>query len=527
MRRRTFLNTVGSAMALSSFGLPVLAQTTRANTLKYSPSEGLAILDPHFTTIHITTMYGHNVYDTLYGVDDKFKAHPQMAEGHEISADGLTWMIRLRDGLKFHDGEPVRAQDCIASIKRWGSRNSLGLTLMGYVEEMTAADDRTIRIQLKSPFGVLPEVLATPVASPCFIMPERVAQTPITEQVTESIGSGPLKFNKGEFVPGQRAIFERNADYVPRTEAPIFTVGSKEVYFDIVDWNKIADQATATAALQSGEIDWLENVNLDLLQLLQSVPGVTVDVLDDGIRNCLRFNQSNAPFKDNPALRRAVASAIDQDLFTEALLGPNDVPRCESMYSCKLEGVPQLGADLMGGPKDYAAIAAKVKEAGYNGEKIVILSAVDTATVSPMGPVLVDTLQKIGMNVELQSMDINTYVSRRAMTEPVEQGGWSIFLFLINTPLTANPLATVYARGLGMQGYPGNNDDPELEGLLRDWIAAGEAERDAALNKVHAHLWETVPAVPLANYSTYTAYRSDLTGRVPMVNPVPWGIRRA
>ncbi len=527
MKRRTFMMGLGAAAAASHFPIPALAQDPRARTLIYVPPAGLSILDPHFTTINQTAYYGHYVYDMLYSTDSQFRAVPQMAEGHIVSDDKLTWLIKLRPGLKFHDGEPVRAQDCVASIKRWGKRDGSGVTLLSYTEELTAADDNTIKFRLKKPFGILPDALAHPVASPCMIMPERVAAADITQQVTESIGSGPMKFIKDEFIPGEHAMFERNSDYVPRQEAPNGMSGGRVVNFDRIEWRSLPDAATAAAALQAGEIDWLDTINFDLLELLKSDPSLTVAVSDPGFRSWVRFNCGVAPF-NNPALRRVVSSAIDQMTYTQALLGAEAKNLCYAMYACGLPGVEELGKDLMGGPKDMAALAQKVKEAGYNGEKVVIMSATDVATTAPMGAILQDMLSQLGMNVDLQSMDLNTMATRRISQAPSDQGGWSMFSFLTSTPVLASPMTAIVARGVGTKGYPGNYDDPTLEGFIGDWIgAANDEERSAKFHEIQTRLWEMMPIAPLAMYAQYTGFRSDLTGYIPNTVAVPWGMKRA
>ena len=526
MKRRNFLAGLGAGVALSRIAAPAVAQNAKAKSLIYVPPAGLLILDPHFTTINQTVYYGHYVYDQLYSVDSRFRPVPQMAEGHTVSWDKLVWTIKLRPGLKFHDGERVRAQDCIASIKRWGKRDSFGITLLSYVDEMAAADDDSIRFRLKKPFGILPDALAHPVASPCVIMPERVASADITQHVTETIGSGPLKFVRNEFVPGQRAVFARNADYVPRQEMPDAMSGGKVVHFDRIEWRALPDHATAAAALQAGEVDWWDGVYYDLLPLLKGDPRVTVTPSDSGFRNWIRFNNGTAPF-NNAALRRAVAAAVDQTVFTQALTGEEKPATCFAMYNCGMPGVEELGKSLMGGPKDFAALAAKVKEAGYKGEKVVVISATDIPTTAPMAPIVVDMLKKLGMNVELQTMDLNTQVTRRASQAPVDQGGWSVFTFLTSSPVMANPVGAVVARGLGAKGYPGNNDDPILEAAITEWIEADGAERQAKFLKIQQRLWDTTPIVPIAAYQQYTAFRSDLTGYLQNTVAVPWNIRRA
>jgi len=146
--------------------------------------------------------HGFLIYDTLFGMDAKLAPKPQMCEGYELSEDKLAWTFRLRDGLRFHDGVPVRGADCIASISRWSKRDGFGQRLAAQLEGMSAADDRSFTVRLKKPFPLLAAALAKPAANVCFIMPERVAQTDAFTQITDFTGSGPFRFVRDEWTPG-------------------------------------------------------------------------------------------------------------------------------------------------------------------------------------------------------------------------------------------------------------------------------------------------------------------------------------
>jgi peptide/nickel transport system substrate-binding protein len=205
------------------------------------------------------------VFDTLYGqsgYEDGFKCTPQMLAGHTIESDGKTWKLTLRDGLVFHDGEKVLARDCVASIRRWGARDTFGQALMMRTEELSAPDDKTIVFQLKRPFALLPDALGHGGPSMCAIMPQRLAETDPFKQVTEMVGSGPFRFKPDERVPGSLTIYERFDQYRPREDGePSFTAGPKIVHFDRVEWHVLPDAGTKAAALQKGEMDWWAGSN--------------------------------------------------------------------------------------------------------------------------------------------------------------------------------------------------------------------------------------------------------------------------
>src|ERR1700680_1665531 len=246
---------VAFVLALAFASSPGAAQE---KVLKFIPQADLRILDPITTTAYITRNHGYMVYDTLFATDAKFKIQPQMVDKWELSSDKLTYTFTLRDGLKFHDGTPVRSADCIASIDRWSKRDALGQKMAESTESWKAVDDKTFTLKLKKPFPLALEALAKPSSNVPFIMPERIAKTDASTNITEPIGSGPFKFVKEEWVPGSKVVYVKNTDYVPRKEAPSWAAGGKVVKVDRVEWIYIPDSATAAAAINPGDVDWWE-----------------------------------------------------------------------------------------------------------------------------------------------------------------------------------------------------------------------------------------------------------------------------
>lgn len=290
LNRRRFMAVSGAA----ALATPALAQGSASRVLKFIPQADLTVLDPVWTTAYVTRNHGLAVFDTLYGVDAHFKAQPQMVAGHVVENEGKEWRLTLRPGLKFHDGTPVLARDCVASIARWGKRDAMGQTLMGYTDELSALDDTTIKFRLKKPFTLLPDALGKVGSSICAIMPERLAKTDPFTQVTEMVGSGPFRFKADERVVGARVVYEKFADYVPREGGePQWTSGPKRVFVDRVEWTVIPDQATAASAMQTGEMDWWEQPPADLVPTLAGLKTIIND--PTGLIGTLRMNQLLPP----------------------------------------------------------------------------------------------------------------------------------------------------------------------------------------------------------------------------------------
>jgi peptide/nickel transport system substrate-binding protein len=519
--RRTLL-AAGAAMLAA----PAAGQS-RARVMRYVPNSNLAILDPIFTPAAITITHGYCVFDTLYGVNADLQPVPQMAAGHSVSADGRVWEITLREGLRFHDGEPVRARDCAASLDRWSKRDSFGQALGAFTDSFGAKDDRTIVIRLKRPFSRLLDAIGKPHSSPAMIMPERLAMTNPMAQVTEMVGSGPFRFVAGEYVSGARMVYERNADYVPRQEAPAWTSGGKVVHFDRIEWQVIPDASTAAAAIQAGEVDFVNTVLPELAGRVTANRRVRLFRNDTlGVLAMLRFNHAIPPF-DNLALRQALLRAFDQTPFNQAITArPEDSELCRSMFPCGMPGVTEAGREVMG-TLDVEAARRAIAAAGYRGERVVILNPTDITSINAHSVLVADLLRRLGINVDLQSMDWGTVVQRRVSKVPVERGGWNIAC--TNWPAISidNPATNATTRGLGDNGWWGWFNDARTEELVDAWLTApSPAEADAVFLAAQRRALEMVPTIPLGRTFYDGALRTDLTGALPASVNLFWNIRR-
>lgn len=525
MHRRSLLQ--GPVLALA---MPRLAAAQgSARTLRFVPQGNLANIDPIWTTTTIARNHGLMVYDTLFGLGRDFQPKPQMAAGHEISADGLTHRITLRPELRFHDGEPVLARDCIASIARWSKRDVLGLRLAELLEEMRGTADDAFEIILKRPWPGLTWALGKPSANICAIMPERVAKTDAFTQITDYTGSGPFRFRASQWVPGSLAAYERFAGYVPRDEPADFLAGGKVVNFDRVEWRVMPDPATAAAALQNNEVDWWETPLADLLPLLRRNRDIAIEVVNTaGALGMLRFNHLHPPF-DDPAIRRAILPAIDQKAFMQAALG-EDAALWQTPAGAFTPGTPlatEAGLDVLTGPRDPEAARRALAAAGYKGEKVVILSPTDFPTLNALSEVAGDTLRRIGMTVDLQAMDWGTLVQRRAKREAPEQGGWNIFCTTwegldVSVPGSHQPI-----RGNGLDGWIGWATSPRREALRDAWFEAPDlATEQRIAAELQALVWEEAPFIPLGLLRPPQAYRRSLTNIVTGGPPLFWNVRR-
>jgi peptide/nickel transport system substrate-binding protein len=329
--------TIASNIALSALVLSAGLTTSPpadASTIIAVMHSDLRIIDPGFTTAYITRDHGYLVYDTLLATDSKFKIQPQMADW-KISDDKLTYTFTLREGLRWHDGAPVKAEDCVASLKRWGKNDSMGQKLMDFTASIEATDAKTVTLKLKEPYGLVLESIGKPSSYVPFMMPKRLAETPSGQQIKEQIGSGPFKFVQAEFQPGVKAVYEKNKDYVPRKEPPSWTSGGKVVKVDRVEWISMPDAQTAVNALQSGDINFMEILPFDLLPVLAANKDLKVETLNKhGVQTFGRMNFLHPPF-DNVKIRRAALMAMNQKSVLDALVGhPEYYMICGAFFVC-------------------------------------------------------------------------------------------------------------------------------------------------------------------------------------------------
>jgi peptide/nickel transport system substrate-binding protein len=510
MKRRDVLK---SALAgTAALAAPAIVQAEGAKTIIFTPHADLASLDPVWTTADITRNFSLAVYDTLYGYDAGFNVQPQMVDGHVVSEDGKQWDLTLRDGLAFHDGTPVLASDCVATIQRFAKRDPFGGALIARTDELSAPSDKVIRFRLQKPFALLPNALAQVY---CAIMPERLAKTDAMQQVTEAMGSGPFRFVASERIPGQRVVYEKNEKYVPRKDGkPSFNAGPKIVYIDRVVWNFIPDPGTASAALTQGEIDWWENPTIDLVPQLKRNKDLTITVKDrTGEIGCLRFNHLYPPF-DNAAIRRVVVDAMDQKEIMEAVAGaePSLIKTDVGIFVPGTPMASTVGVERTRGPKDYNKLKQELIAAGYKGEKVVILAASTIPIIWAEAQVASDTLKKIGMNIDFRALEWGTVVQRRASKEPNDKGGWNIFYTYLGGFGNISPAPAIPIQSSGTNGsWFGWPTDPKMEELRAAWFDAPDvAAQKKICEEMQVEFWKSPPYAPLGMFDSPTGFHNYL-----------------
>lgn len=530
MQRRGFLRgtaTTGLAAA-GALGMPNLGLAADNKVLRFVPRQNLANFDPTWTTLVVVRNGALLIWDTLYGIDDTLEPRPQMAEGHEVTPDFKTWTFRLRPGLKFHDNEPVRSTDAIASIARWMARDAMGGRIKLRLDAMEAIDDRTFRIRLNAPFSKMLYALGKASQPALFIMPERIAKTDPFRQITEHVGSGPMRFKESEFVTGSMAIFERFADYQPRPEKANWLSGGKRINFDRIEWRIIPDAATASAALRNGEVDWWEIVNPDLIPMLKKTPNVATAVSNPlGRLGTTHFNHLHPPFDDVRA-RRALQLVTNQIDYMAAAFG-DATDLYQASASFFTPGTPlysEQGGDVLKGERQIGKAKQLLAEAGYKGEPIVLLAATEDP-FKAFADVTAEVLKQLGMTVRYDAMDFGTLAQRRTSKAKPSEGGWHLLQTSHQGDTCVNPAAYTELEATGDRAWFGWPKSELVQSKFDDWYAAtdlaGEKKATAELNQAGM---EHATFIPLGFYKDTQAWRTNLSGMVAAPFPVFWDVTK-
>ncbi len=517
------LSLLGAAAVAAALAMPTTA--TAQKTLRVVMHSDLKIIDPIWTTAYIVRNHGYMIYDVLFAQDEKGNVQPQMVGKYDVSADKLTHTFTLRDGLEWHDGAAVTAEDCIASLKRWSAKDSLGQKLFSFIDTITATDTKTFVMKLKEPTGLVLTALGKPSSNVPFMMPKRVADTDPNKQIDDTTGSGPFIFKRDEWKPGDKTVYVKNTKYKPRSEPASGLAGGKLVNVDRVEWRAISDHQQSANALLAGELDYVEAPTHDLLPLLKKDANVKLwDANPLGNQYTFRPNTLQKPF-DNPKVRQALWYAFNQKDFLDGVIGNADYYKeCMAMFVCGTALASDKGMEGLL-KSDFKKAQELLKEGGYDGTPIVLMHSTDLAVLTNLAPVAKQLLEKAGFKVDMQSMDWQTVVARRAKKEPANAGGWHAFLTSWNAADITNPVMAAYFNSSCEKALFGWPCDPEME-KLRDQFAreTDPAKQKEIAEAVQVQATKMTSHINLGQWYQPIASRKTVEGILTAPVPVFWNI---
>lgn len=524
-------------LGASLLAVPFAARTVFAQTipperiLRMVPNADLQTLDPINTTAGVVQSHAHMIYDQLFGRDAQMRPQPQMVGAYSVSEDALVWRFTLRDGLAFHDGAPVTAEDVVASLRRWGARDPHGRQILAITVSLEPqADGKTVVWTLNRPYGLMLDALSKPAGNMPAIMPARIAATDPFTAIRETIGSGPFIFSRDEWVPGSTVVYRRNPNYVPRSEPASGTAGGKVVHVDRVEWQNIANVQTSTLALIQGEIDYIESPGVDFLPMLQRRGMRIIRTNTLGAPGMIRMNHIHPPFND-PRARQALMLLVNQEEILQGMFpDPALYQVCHAFFVC---GSPQ--ETMAGVPEGLGSPAARerarnlLRESGYDGAPIVIMDPTDNPFVHTATLVLAQQMESVGFRTDVQATDFASMAGRRANRRPPSEGGWHIGLTFWNGLGASDPVGNVPMQASCERAWPGWPCDAAHQALIDAFpYAANDAERKRILDALHISAYNLVPYVPYGQWYLPSA----VTPRISNVLAMPgiiiaWNIRKA
>jgi peptide/nickel transport system substrate-binding protein len=526
INRRQVVQGAAAAAVSMTLGAPSVHAQKDLQTLHFVAQADLKVLDPVWTTAYITRNHAYLVYDTLFGIDEKFQVKPQMVDRTIVSTDGMKYTFTLRDGLLWHDGRPVMAEDCVESVKRWGKWDRFGQLLMAHTAKIAPVDNKSFTIELAERFGPVLDALGS--HRPAFMMPARIAATPANEPIKEVVGSGPFKFARDEWQAGEQVVYLRNSDYVPRGEAPSGSTGGKNVHVDKVVWRYVPDPWDAAIALTVGEVDWWEDPPLDFIPKIEQNPDLRTLITDPlGNQGWLRPNFLHPPFNNKKA-RQALLHMMDQMTYLALAIGqPKYYQPCYSVFACGGPYETTIGSAPMR-EHDLTIARQLVKESGYDGQPIVVLQATDRPIMKAAAKVTRQRLEAIGFKVLLKPMDWSSVIVARTNKEPPEKGGWNLFFTWWEGSDIINPAVHFGVSGAGSRAWFGWPEIPQLEKLVADWAhATDEPKRQQLADEVQRVALSEVTHVPWGQWVQPTAFRKNIQGILKFGAPLFWNVKIA
>ena len=517
-RRQTLKLALGGA-ALSTIGAPWVRAGTPRITLRANMNDTLRF-DPHMLASYPTRNASYLTFDTLFAMDSKGNYRPQMVERYQIAPDHKKFSFKLRPGLAWHDGRPVRAADCVASIRRWMKRDGIGQMISASLVSLGPDSDDSFTLSLKEPSGIILEAFGKSSSVVPFMMPERDAVRDDLGADYRPLGSGPFIFNKAEYQPGNRTVYDKSPHYLPRDEPADFLAGGKKVFVDRVEWVTFPNPNSAIAALQAGETDYMEWVDYDNVDTLESDENVRILNVDPiGKQGYLRMNHAVPPFSD-PKMRRAMLYATDQETYLRAITGnhPRFFAACQAFFFCGMPLASEAGAAAF----DLARAKALVASGHDAGRPIKVFQATDIPTNKVGSLVMTQQAEKAGFKVEPLPLDLATLLQRRR-----DKNAWNLQWGYIESFDGASPLSNPYFRANCEKAMPGWPCDGKLEELRAAFARATDPqERKGLAAQLQSRAYEILPYIPTGQYRIPSAVRRNVKDVLISGLPVFWNLKK-
>lgn len=472
----------------------------RGGRLRVATTGQPAGLDGHLVGQRTITLIGWNMFEALFTFDGDYATVPMLAEGIEVSDDGLTNRIALRQGVPFHNGEEMKAADVVASFNRWAPVSSLGLAISAFLDEIVEVDPYTVELKLTSPLVALPSLLARQQQG-LSIHPKAIMEAAATEPLADDqyIGTGPYKFIERQ--ADRFTLMNRFDEYVGVDGPPSGYAGSKAAYLDEIEFIPVPEEAARVAGLQSGEYHYLEEIIPDQIAVLQDYPGVTIEILPPRSYGVVIMNTLAGLFSDQ-TLRQAVLAAIAVEPSGQATHGDGYFEMGPGIMLPQTVWASDVSAELYNQNNPEKA-RQLLEEAGYDGSPIRLLCTQEDLGDYNAAVVAQQQLEAGGFTVELEVSDEAT------LDENLEDDErWD----MTTNAIVFRPDPVLIAPFASCSWDGGWCSDEKVAAIERLQTATDFEARYAALEDLQGLWYEQAPMVKLVNNYGVAALSSKVHG---------------
>lgn len=471
-------------------------------------------LDTHTNTTTATSNLAKNIFETLVTMDSNYVVQPMLADSWEIKEDGRVIEFKLREGVKFHNGEPMTAKDVVASMNRWLENSSSAAETFDEAS-FSEIDEHTVKLEMSKPTSTALVVLAYSGGELASIMPASVIENIEGDKLTEYIGTGPFKFESWK--QDQQIHLKKYEEYASREEPADGLAGKKEALVDDLYFKFVADSSTRLAGIQSGEYDVAHSIPYDSTDQLKNNKNIKLYSSPNTILN-IYFNKKKGLFA-NQAARDALAAGIDKEAILKASFGdPENYEKTHHMMMYHQEG--QWNSDV--GKDEYNihdVNKAKelFKEAGYNGEKITIMATRDYEFVYSSAVVLQEQLKQMGIDTDIEVYDWPTFVDKRENPENYD-------ITIIPNTAKPEPSSLAFMRS----DFTGWTDSEELDALLEDFRRAPSLEEaQKKYNDLQAWFIDYKPIVKIGDVNSIYASRDNISEIAYVDGAIYWNVEKS
>ncbi|MBA2174826.1 hypothetical protein H0266_07970 [Halobacillus locisalis] len=474
-------------------------------------------LDWMYTGESAARKIGWHIFEGLFALNQDYEAKPLLADSYEVSEDGKTYTIDLREGLTFHNGEEVTSKDAVASLERWLKVSSIGEITNQHVESLEVVDELQFKIHLNKAYTSLLSDLSAPKHAAVIIpasIAEEAGEQPLSRD--ELIGTGPFEFDSWK--RGNEVVIKKFENYASREGEMSGLTGGKKAYFDSVHFKVVKDPQVILNGMKTGLYDYGSDIPLDLYEVVEAAPDLVAETSNNGY-TILTTDKSEAPFDDNK-VRQALNAALNKEEIAKATYGNEDfygldgalfTPNQTALYSDQnIEGFsgydPEKAKELL-------------EESSYDGKPIKIMFANSYSDYKKIAEIAEQQLEEVGFNVNLESFEWATYLDKwgKASNWDIVVIGWS--------PFFSPNQAGMVSQDSNSSGW---YNSPEWQQLISDWATAGtEEEKDQILAELNATLYEERPFEKVANVSNLDVRSTSVKSYNSWYGPRSWNTWKA